>query len=153
MKITSGSAAGAGTSKGYTTGAETAGFGAAGAAAGGRGRAGSSRSAITSEAGGGCAARRNLNTPFTELRRTGQEAAKTELFEARAARHYAWQHAGPAGRNLTDLILPVLRANYVCSENSYFVLRNEEHILGFADCLGVLLSVLFCESDERLSQF
>ena len=38
---------------------------------------------------------------------------------------------------------------------SYFVLRSEEHmhILGFADCLGVLLSVLFCESDERLSQF
>ena len=36
---------------------------------------------------------------------------------------------------------------------SYFVLRNEEHILGFVDCLGVLLSVLFCESDERLSQF
>ena len=118
MKITSGSAAGAGTSKGSTTGAETAGFGAAGAAAGGGGKAGSSRSAITNEAGGGCAARRNLNTPFTELRRTGQEAAKTELFEARAARHYAWQHAGPAGRNLTDLILPVLRANYVCSENS-----------------------------------
>ena len=99
MKITSGSAAGAGTSKGSTTGAETAGFGAAGAAAGGGGKAGSSRSAITNEAGGGCAARRNLNTPFTELRRTGQEAAKTELFEARAARHYAWQHAGPAGRN------------------------------------------------------
>ena len=36
---------------------------------------------------------------------------------------------------------------------SYFVLCNEEHILGFADCLGVLVSVLFCESDERLSQF
>ena len=62
---------------------------------------------------------RNLNAPFTKLRRTGQEAAKTELFEARAARHYARQHAGPAGRNLTaDLNLPVLRANYVCSENS-----------------------------------
>ena len=89
MKITSGSAAGAGTSKGSTTGAITAGFGAAGAAAGGGGKAGSSRSAITNEAGGGCEARRNLNTPFTELRRTGQEAAKTELFEARAARHYA----------------------------------------------------------------
>ena len=62
---------------------------------------------------------RNLNATFTELRRTGQEAAKTELFEARAARHYARQHAGPAGRNLTDLNLPVLRANYVCSENSW----------------------------------
>ena len=86
MKVTSGSAAGAGTSKGSTTGAGTAGFGAAGAAADGRGKSGS---AITSEAGGGCAARRNLNTPFTELRRTGQEAAKTELFEARASRHYA----------------------------------------------------------------
>ena len=37
---------------------------------------------------------------------------------------------------------------------SYFLLGNEEHILGFADCYrGVLLSVLFCESDERLSQF
>ena len=35
---------------------------------------------------------------------------------------------------------------------SYFVLRNEEHILGYADCLGVLVSV-FCESDERLSLF
>lgn len=117
-KITSGSAAGAGTSKGSTTGAGTAGFGAAGAAAGGGGKAGSSWSAIANEAGGGCSARRNLNAPFTELRRTGQEAAKTELFEARAARHYARQHAGPAGRNLTDLNLPVLRANYVCSENS-----------------------------------
>ncbi|XP_015757466.1 PREDICTED: NADH dehydrogenase [ubiquinone] flavoprotein 1, mitochondrial-like [Acropora digitifera] len=42
-------AAGAGTSKGSTTGAETAGFGAAGAAAGGGGKAGSSRSAITNE--------------------------------------------------------------------------------------------------------
>ena len=60
----------------------------------------------------------NLNATFTELRRTGQEVAKTELFEARAARHYARHHAGPAGRNLTDLNLPVLRANYVCSENS-----------------------------------
>ena len=40
------------------------------------------------------------------------------LFEARAARHYARQHAGPAGRNLTELNLPVLRANYVCSENN-----------------------------------
>ena len=67
---------------------------------------------------GGGGGGRNLNTPFTELGRTGQEAAKTELFEARTARHYAWQHAGPAGRNLTDLNVPVLRANYVCSENS-----------------------------------
>ena len=118
MKITSGSAAGAGTPKGSTTGAETAGFGAAGAAAGDGGKAGSSRSAITNEAGGGCAARRNLKTPSTELRRTGQEAAKTEVFEGRAVRNYAWQHAGPAGRNLTDLDIPVLRANYVCSENT-----------------------------------
>ena len=82
------------------------------------GKAGCSWSAITNEAGGGCSARRNLNAPFTELRRTGQEAAKTELFEARAARHYARHHAGPAGRNLTDLNLPVQRTNYVCSENS-----------------------------------
>ena len=74
--------------------------------------------AITNEAGGGCSARRNLNAPFTELCRTGQEAAKTELFESMAARHYARQHAGPAGRNLTDLKLPVQRANYLCSENS-----------------------------------
>ena len=44
--------------------------------------------------------------------------AKTELFEARVARHHARQHAGQAGRNLTDLNLPVLRANYVRSENS-----------------------------------
>ena len=36
---------------------------------------------------------------------------------------------------------------------SYFLLGNEKHILGFADCLGVFVSVLFCESDERLSQF
>jgi len=63
----------------------------------------SSWSAIANEAGGGCSARRNLNVPFTELHRTGQEAAKTELFEARTARHYARQHAGPAGRNLTDV--------------------------------------------------
>ena len=67
------------------------------------------------EVGGG----RNLNAPFTELLRTGQEVAKTELFKARAARYYARQHAGPAGRILTDLNLPVLRANYVCSENSF----------------------------------
>ena len=60
----------------------------------------------------------NLNAPFTELRRTGQEAAKTELFEARAARHYAWQHASPARQNLTNLNLPMLRASYVCSENN-----------------------------------
>ena len=49
---------------------------------------------------------RSLNAPFTELRRTGQEAAKTEIFKARAARHYARQHTGPAGRDLTDLTLP-----------------------------------------------
>ena len=90
-KITSGSAAGVGRSKGSTTGAGNAGFGAAGAEAGGGGKAGSSWSAIANEAGGGCSARRNLNAPFTELRRTGQEAAKTELFEARAARHYERQ--------------------------------------------------------------
>ena len=82
------------------------------------GKAGCSWSAITNEAGGGCSAPRNLNAPFTELRRTGKESAKTELFEARAASHYAQQHAGQAGRNLTDLNLPVQRANYVCSENS-----------------------------------
>ena len=45
-KITSGSAAGAGTSKGSTTGAGAAGFGAAGAAEGSGGKAGSSWSAI-----------------------------------------------------------------------------------------------------------
>ena len=82
------------------------------------GKASCSWSAITNEAGGGCSVRRNLNAPFTELRRTGQEATKTKLFESMAARHYARQHAGPAGRNLTDLNLPVLWANYVCSENS-----------------------------------
>ena len=65
------------------------------------------------EGGGG----RNLNAPSTELRRTGQDAAKTELFEARAVRHYARQHAGLAGWNLTDLNLTVLWATYVCSEN------------------------------------
>ena len=43
----------------------------------------------TATRGGGGGGGRSLNTPFTELRRTGQEAAKTELFEARAARHYA----------------------------------------------------------------
>ena len=64
---------------------------------------------------------RNLSAPFTELRSAGQEAAKSELFEARAARHYARQHAGPAGRNLTDLNLPVQLANYVCSENSWHI--------------------------------
>ena len=80
MKITSGSAVRAGTSKSSTTVA-----GAAGAAAGGGGKAGSLWSTIANEAGGGCSARRNLNAPFTEIRRTGQEA-KTELFEARAAR-------------------------------------------------------------------
>ena len=81
-------------------------------------KAGCSWSAIRNEAGGACSAQRNLNAPFTELRRTGQEAAKTELFEAGATRHYAWQHAGLAGRNLTDLNLPMQPANYVCSENS-----------------------------------
>ena len=117
-KITSGSATGAGTCKGSTTGAGAAGFGAAGAAAGGGGKTGSSCSAIANAAGGGCLARRNLNATLTELRRTGQGEAKTVLFEARAARHHARQHAGQAGRNLTELNLPVLRANYVCSENS-----------------------------------
>ena len=82
------------------------------------GKAGCSWSAITNKAGGGCSARRNLNAPFTELRRTGQQAAKTELFEARVARYYARQHAGPAGRNLTDLNLTVQRAKFVYSENS-----------------------------------
>ena len=53
-----------------------------------------------------------------ELRRTGQGAAKTVLFEARTARHHAQQYAGPAGRNLTELNLPTLRANYICSENN-----------------------------------
>ena len=62
---------------------------------------------------------RNLNATFTELRRTGQGAAKTALFEARAARHHARQRAGPVGRNLTELNLSVLRANYVCCENSH----------------------------------
>ena len=61
---------------------------------------------------------RNLNATFTELRRTGQGVAKTALFEARAARHHTRQHAVPAGRNLPELNLPLLRANYVCSENS-----------------------------------
>ena len=42
----------------------------AGAAACSRGKAGFSWSAIANEAGGGCSARRNLNAPFTELRRT-----------------------------------------------------------------------------------
>ena len=92
-------------------------------AAGGGGKAGSSWSAIANEADGGCSARRSLTPPFTELRRTGQEAAKTELFEARAARHYARQHTGPARRNVTDLNLPMLRDNYVCSENSQEVDR------------------------------
>ena len=82
------------------------------------GKAGSLWSAIVNAAGGGCSARRNVNATFTELRRTGQEGAKTTLFEASAARHHARQHAGPAERNLAELNLPVLRANYVCSENS-----------------------------------
>ena len=64
---------------------------------------------------------RNLNATFSELRRTGQGAAKTMLFEARAARHDAQQHAGPAEWNLTELNLPVLWGNYVCSENSSYV--------------------------------
>ena len=43
----------------------------------------------------------------------------------------------------------------VANVASWFLLDNEEHILGFAaaDCFGVLVSVLFCESDERLSHF
>ena len=71
MKITSRSAAGAGTSIGSTTGAGTAGFEAGGAAAGDGGKAGCSWSAIANEAGGTCSAQRNLNAPFNELRRTG----------------------------------------------------------------------------------
>ena len=42
-----------------------------------------------------------------KLKRQG--AAKTALFEARAARRHARQHAGPVGRNLTEH-LSVLRA-------------------------------------------
>ena len=52
---------------------------------------------------------RNLNATFIELRGTGQGGAKTALFEARAARHLAQRHAGPPGRNLTELNLSVLR--------------------------------------------
>ena len=72
MKITSGSDAGVGMSKGSTTGAGTARFGAAGAAARGGGKASSSWSAIANEAGGGFAAQRNLDGPFTKVCRTGQ---------------------------------------------------------------------------------
>ena len=36
---------------------------------------------------------------------------------------------------------------------AFFWACNEELILGFADCLGVFVSVLFCESDEQVSQF
>ena len=61
------------------------------------------------------------NATFPKLRRTGQGAAKTVLFEAWAARHHARQHAGPAEWNLTELNLPVLWGNYVCSENSSYV--------------------------------
>ena len=111
MKITSGSAAGAGASRDCTTGT-----GAAGAAADGRGKAGSSWSAIANAVGDG-STRRKVNITFTKLRRSGQGAAKTPLFEARATRHHAWQHAGLGGRNLTELNLPMLQANYVSSEN------------------------------------
>ena len=83
----------------------------------------------------------SLNAPFTELRRTGQEAAKTEIFKARAAMHYAQHHAGPAGRNLTALILPVLRANYVCSENIIII------IIVIVDTLHLLLSSGCCHAD------
>ena len=93
MKIASGSAAGAGASRDSRTGA-----GAAGGAAGGGDKAGSSWSAIANAAGDG-SARRNVNASFTELRRTSKGATKTMLFEARAARHHAWQHAGLGGRN------------------------------------------------------
>ena len=75
------------------------------------------------------------NAPFTELRRAVQEAAKTELFEARAARHYARQHAGPTGRNLTDLNLPLQRANYVCSANNGRSILDLTK-LGAHGCLG-----------------
>ena len=111
MKITSGLAVGAGASRDSTTGT-----GAAGAAADGRGKAGSLWSAIANAAGDG-SARRNVNITFTKLRRSGQGAAKTLLLEARARRHHARQHAGLGGRNLTELNLPMLRANYVSSEN------------------------------------
>lgn len=111
MKIMSGLAVGAGASSDSTTGT-----GAAGAAADGRGKAGSSWSAIANAAGDG-SARRNVNITFTKLRRSGQGAAKTLLLEVRARRHHARQHAGLGGRNLTELNLPMLRANYVSSEN------------------------------------
>lgn len=111
MQITSGSAAGAGASRDSPTGT-----GAAGAEADGGGKAGSSWSAIANTAGGS-SARRNVNITFTKLRRSGQGAAKTPLFEARATRHHARQHAGLGGRNLTELNLPKLWANYVSSEN------------------------------------
>ena len=90
-KIILGLAAGAGASRGSTTGA-----GDAGEAAGGGGKVSSLWSAIANAAGGGCSARRNVNATFTELHRTSQGAAKTPLFEARAARHHAQQHAGLA---------------------------------------------------------
>lgn len=111
MKITSGSAAGARASRDSMTGT-----GAAGAAADGRGKAGSLWSAIANAVADG-STRRNVNITFTKLRRSGQGAAKTPLFEARATRHHAWQHAGLGGWNLTELNLPMLQANYVSSED------------------------------------
>ena len=122
-KITSGSATGAGTSKGSTTGAGAAGFGAAGVAAGGGFKVGSSCSAIANAAGGGCLARRNLNATFPELRRTGQGAAKPCYLKQGP------QGIMPGRTDLTELNLPVLRANYVCSENSPRCQRISGHVV------------------------
>ena len=80
---------------------------------------------VSHTAFGGCLTLQNLSATFPELRRTGQGAAKTVLFEARGTRHHARQHTGPAGRNLTEVNLCMLRANYVCSENSKCTLNDE----------------------------
>ena len=53
----------------------------------------------TATRGGGGWEGRNLNATFTELRRTGQGAAKTALFEERAATPHARQQGDPAGRS------------------------------------------------------
>lgn len=70
MKITSGSAAGAGASRDSTTGT-----GAAGAAADGRGKAGSSRSAIANAVGDG-STRRNVNITLPNSVEVAREQLK-----------------------------------------------------------------------------
>ena len=54
----------------------------------------------------------NTYTTFTEIRRTDQETTETALFETRATRHQAHQHASLPRNNLTEITIHVCSKKY-----------------------------------------